>query len=113
MNNHPQSPPEVPDQIGSQPLPGPAPDVSAAALQTENARLQEQIRQLEDVLRQDRETLAAVRAERDAYRRAAYAWALDQITDADLERYSHDEPGLSLEAFIVDLEARLNGGGNA
>lgn len=113
MNNHPQSPPEVPEQIGSQPLTGPAPDASAAAMRTENARLQEQLRQLEDVLRKDRETLAALRAERDAYRRAAYAWALDQITDADLQRYGQDEPGLPLEAFIGDLEARLNGGGNA
>jgi hypothetical protein len=42
--------------------------------------------------------------ERDDYRRAAEIWAAAQISEADIERYGRDEPGVPLEAFIDELE---------
>jgi hypothetical protein len=42
--------------------------------------------------------------ERDDYRRAAEIWAAAQISEADIERYGRDEPGVPLESFIDELE---------
>jgi hypothetical protein len=65
-------------------------EATAALLRVEIERLHERIKQLE--------------AERDAYRRAAYAWALERITDDELRRYEQDEEGFPLDAFIGELE---------
>jgi hypothetical protein len=67
-------------------------------------RLHARIEQLERERKADRQTIAALQAERDAYRRALYAWALEQITDEDLQRYSRSEDGLPLDEFIGELE---------
>jgi hypothetical protein len=75
------------DQAGSNAEPD---EAAAARLRAENERLHERIKQLE--------------AERDAYRRAAYAWALERITDEELRQYAQNEEGLPLEAFIGELE---------
>jgi hypothetical protein len=48
-------------------------------------------------------------AERDAYRAAAQAWAAAQVTEADIQRYAQEEPGLPLEAFIGELEQQGRG----
>ena len=74
-----------PSTPGNQAVPKAEPDeATAARLRAENERLHERVKQLE--------------AECDAYRRAAYAWALEQVTDYKLRRYAQDEEGLPLDA---------------
>jgi hypothetical protein len=73
-------------------------------LATENESLRERIEQLEQERAVDRQTIATLQAERDAYRRAVYAWALEQITEEQLQRYAQSEDGLPLENFIGELE---------
>jgi hypothetical protein len=64
---------------------------------TDIAQLQSEVRDLSKVV-------ADQAAELEMYHRAALAWAADQITPADIERYAKEEPGLPLEAFIGELE---------
>jgi hypothetical protein len=73
-------------------------------LRAEIEALRRRVRQLEEEQARDRQTLAALEAERDAYRRAAYAYALAEITDEDIQRYGQLEDGEPLEAFIGELE---------
>jgi hypothetical protein len=42
--------------------------------------------------------------ELDAHRKASQAWAVAQVTAADIRRYAQEEPGLPLGAFIDELE---------
>jgi hypothetical protein len=77
-------------------------------LTTDHKSLQARVKQLEEERERDHRAMAALQAERDAYRRAVYAWALEQITDEDLERYAHSEAGLPLDDFIADLERTAN-----
>jgi hypothetical protein len=80
------------------------PEAATALLRAENERLKERVQRLEEERERERQALAAVRAERDAYRRAAYAWAAGQVTDEDLRRYAAEEDGLPLDDFIGELE---------
>jgi hypothetical protein len=73
---------------------------------TDNERLRARIKQLEEERERDRQALNALQAERDAYRRAVYAWALEQITDEDVQRYAHSEEGLPLDDLLAELEQR-------
>jgi len=83
------------DNLGVFPRPElPAPP---AATSPELIRLQAEITRLGQVI-------ARLTEERDSYRRAAQAWAMAEITDADIERYGTEEPGLPLEAFVAELE---------
>jgi hypothetical protein len=92
----------VPD---NQPVPETEKDEAATALPTaENERLHERIKQLEQERERDQQTIVTLQAERDAYRRAVYAWAREQITEEDLQRYAHNEDGLPLDDFIGELE---------
>jgi hypothetical protein len=79
-------------------------DAASTLLRAENARLQETIKNLAQERDRDLQTIASLNAERDAYRRVVYAWALDQITDEDLERYAHQETGVPLDEFIGELD---------
>jgi hypothetical protein len=88
-----QAPPPVEKQEPAVPEP-----------KSENDRLHQRIQQLEQEQERARQTIAALQAERDAYRRAAYAWALEQITDEEVERYGQTEEGLALDDFIGELE---------
>jgi hypothetical protein len=94
--------PAVPDVEGV--------DAASTLLRAENARLQETIKKLAHERDRDRQTIANLYAERDAYRRVVYTWALDQITDEDLERYAQQETGVPLDEFIgeVDQQAQLS-----
>lgn len=74
----------LPPQVG-------LPEGTSPLATTERESLLQRIRELE--------------AERDAYRRAAYAWALGQVTQDDIERYSQEEEGLPLAAFLRELQA--------
>src|SRR4051812_5482501 len=67
--------------------------------------LLQRIQELEQENARARETIAALEAERDAYRRAVYAFVMDQITEEDIARDAQPEEGLPLEAFIGELEA--------
>jgi hypothetical protein len=92
-NQNPRAP-------GNQAVPNPEQDEATAALsRAEIERLHERIKQLE--------------AERDAYRRAAYAWALERITDDELRRYAQNEEGLALDVFIGELERSAKVGKDA
>jgi outer membrane murein-binding lipoprotein Lpp len=66
-----------------------------ALVQAECQRLRTRVQQLEQ--------------ERDAYRRAVYAYELEQITQADLQRYAQPEAGLPLEAFLDELNGIAKG----
>jgi hypothetical protein len=92
----------------------PAVDVQEAArLREEYDRLRQRVEQLEAERDQDRQLLTALRAEHEAYRRALYAWAADQITEEDLQRYAQEEEGVPLSDFIKELEELADGGRNA
>jgi hypothetical protein len=77
----------------------------AALAGAEKERLHELIRQLEKERVRDHQTIASLQKERDAYRRAAYAWALEQITDEDLQRYAQNDDGVSYDDLIEELKA--------
>jgi hypothetical protein len=79
-------------------------EAAITALRADNQRLQETIQQLAQERDRDRQTIASLSAERDAYRRVVYAWALDRITDEDLERYAQQETSVPLAEFIGELE---------
>jgi hypothetical protein len=96
---------DSPGLLGDPTLPATEKDEAAATLlRAENARLHEHIKQLQEDQERDRQTIATLQAERDAYRRALYAWALEQITDEDLQRYAQNEDGLPLDDFIGELD---------
>ena len=67
-------------------------------------QLRQRVKVLEDERARDRQLVESLTAERDAYRRAAMAWALADVTDEDIERYAQNEDGIPLEAFIGELE---------
>jgi hypothetical protein len=96
---------ESPGIPGTPAVPETAKDEAVTTLlRAENAHLRERVRQLEEERDRQHQRTAALQAERDTYRRAAYAWALEQIKDEDLKRYAQNEPGLPLDDFIGELE---------
>ena len=66
-------------------------------LQNEINRLTQEVKRLSQLVIDQSEEL-------DTYRKAAQAWAVAQVTEADIRRYVQDEPGLPLNAFIDELE---------
>jgi uncharacterized protein YlxW (UPF0749 family) len=66
-------------------------------LQHEVDRLTQEVQRLNQVIAEQREEL-------DAYRKASQAWAVAQVSEADIRLYAQEEPGLPLEAFIDELE---------
>jgi hypothetical protein len=88
----------------------PPPASAVDQLHAEISRLTQVVTRLTDIAAlqsevRDLSKLAADQAaELEMYRRAAQAWAAAEITEADIERYAEQEPGLLLEAFIGELE---------
>jgi hypothetical protein len=91
---------DEPPATPQQPVP---PESQAAPPPVEPTALQQRLQQLEAAHARALNTIAALEAERNAYRQAAYQWALAQITESDIERYAQDEDGLPLEAFVENL----------
>ena len=77
-------------------------------LQAELETLRRRIQQLEEERARDRQAFSALEADRDAYRRAAYAWALAEITEEEIQRDAQMEEGEPLDAFIGELEELVN-----
>lgn len=101
----------------TQPVPpakcGPEPPAASEALRAELEALRQRVRQLEEDRARDRQALAELEAERDAYKRVAYHWALEQVREEDLKRYGQIEDGLELEDFIEELEQIVQEGEDA
>jgi hypothetical protein len=96
----------------NQPVLGPTPEEEGTPrLRAENECLRERLQQFAEEHERDRQTIAALQEERDAYRRALYAWALEQITDEDLQRYAQPEAGVPLDEFIGELEQGIGRAG--
>ena len=52
-------------------------------------------------------SMRALKKERDAYRRAVYAWAEEQLTREDLAHLASSKEGLPLSDFIGELEREI------
>src|ERR1700730_2044913 len=86
------------------------PHGSDATLRAENRRLKDRVRQLESERDRDQETITALTAERDSYRKALHAWARDHFTGSgstfsakELDRLKRTTDAVPLADFIDEL----------
>ena len=78
---------------------------SPSELIAENGQLKQRVRQLEEDRERDRQSLAALHAECEAYRRSLHAWAWEQVTEEEVERWAREEPeGVSFAQLLARLE---------
>ncbi len=75
------------------------PTAPSAELRTECQRLQERVRQLE-------EELAALRTERDDYRRAVYAYLRQESPEEDWRDFREEDYTLPAEQVLAELAKR-------
>jgi hypothetical protein len=68
-----------------------APGLSVAALEAENERLRQRVRQLEEERGRDRQALTTLQIERDACLRSLHASAWERVTEDELRRWAEDE----------------------
>jgi hypothetical protein len=86
-----------------------------AGLIAENEQLRQRVRKLEDENARYRQTLAAVEAERDHWRKETYAWVQkvmereDPLDEEKLRGQIEEESWLPLEAFIDEIEGTGRG----
>jgi hypothetical protein len=83
---------------------------SDATLRAENRRLKDRVRQLENERDRDQETITAITAERDSYRKALHAWAREQFKGSgstfsakELDRLKRTTDVVPLADFIDEL----------
>lgn len=77
--------------------------------QAECQRLRQRVQELEVELRQERQALAAVRKERDAYRPFVYAAAKALFAAEDWTTVPDSKDCLPLEAFLGELDQIVDG----
>jgi hypothetical protein len=98
-----QNPPAITPEQSLSPS-GITPESTVASAQLD---LQSEVNRLMQEVKRLNEVIADQSAELDSLRQVAQAWAVAQLTEADIRRYEQDEPGLPLEAFIDELEQPL------
>jgi predicted RNase H-like nuclease (RuvC/YqgF family) len=75
--------------------------------EAECERLRKEVQRLEEERQRDRERLEALEQECQAFRSAFHAWALQQVTPEELQRWCNEEDtegSQELHEFIEELE---------
>ena len=85
-------------------LPGGPSDPASTSPQTEWERLQQRVQQLEEEREHNRQTIAALQAERDVYLRSLYAWARGQVPEDDWRGFVPEDHSVSSGEVLELLE---------
>jgi len=69
-------------------------------------KLRQLVRELQEERERDRQTIAALQAERDDYIRGLHAWAWQQVSPEELQRWAEEEEenGLSFSQVLEALD---------